>query len=249
MAYFDRNDILAAWNLHLQATHTGQGSRAYARLSRLQSYFKPAYREHRVNGLSDNAIEIYDALRRKHNLDMGGRDDVFGLEGISIANASESTWIDSLYLMWAEETKVYVWAKSFDDAFEVLVEWLDDNAPGLLVSHEEFTELLAGAIQELHPQFARYAPQAISMGGQTWLPLDHKATVDAFHAEHALGGVIDEEAEAVLQLAEADLTSIGHTTLNNGGHIASYEWGGDDVTGGEEYESVLIASRLESANS
>jgi hypothetical protein len=45
--------------------------------------------------------------------------------------------------MWAGaygDTTGYVWAASEDDAFEVWVEWLDEHAPGLLVS--EFSDLL-----------------------------------------------------------------------------------------------------------
>jgi hypothetical protein len=44
----------------------------------------------------------------------------------------------------------------------------------------------------------------------------------------------DPEFERVVENAEADLTAIGHTTLNSGTHIASHEWGGDDISGDEE---------------
>lgn len=48
-------------------------------------------------------------------------------------------------------TKVRVWASAdcFEDAFEAAVEWLDDNAPGHLVSNDEFTELCEEAAEEL----------------------------------------------------------------------------------------------------
>ena len=38
-----------------------------------------------------------------------------------------------------------------------------------------------------------------------------------------------------------DWTVIGHTSLKHGVHIASYEWGGDDVTEEVEYDTVIIA--------
>ncbi len=46
-------------------------------------------------------------------------------------------------------TKVRVWARHIEDAFEIAVEWLDDHAPGHLVSHEEFAELCKEAAEEL----------------------------------------------------------------------------------------------------
>lgn len=52
-------------------------------------------------------------------------------------------------------TKVRVWADRdcFEDAFEIAVEWLDDNAPGHLVSHEEFAQLCREAAEELGVEF------------------------------------------------------------------------------------------------
>jgi hypothetical protein len=54
---------------------------------------------------------------------------------VPIVNPGDADWTRHLYLMWAGaygDIKCYVWANSFDDAFEHLVEWLDDNAPGCL---------------------------------------------------------------------------------------------------------------------
>lgn len=58
-----------------------------------------------------------------------------------VANPSDATWCRNRFLMWAGaygDIKVAVYANSRDDAFEHLVEWLDDNAPGVL--HEALTE-------------------------------------------------------------------------------------------------------------
>lgn len=62
MAHFDRFDICAAWNLFLQETHGGMHSREYARWCKLRRYFTPAPSEEFVDGLSENAREIYEAL-------------------------------------------------------------------------------------------------------------------------------------------------------------------------------------------
>ncbi len=102
---------------------------------------------------------------------------------------------------------VYVWADHFDQAFEYLVEWLDDNAPGCLVSHAR----------------ARQAAVEYAM--------ESDRDVSSFEAEDY------EQVEAA-----NEWTVIGHTSLKTGGHIASHEWGGDDVeNGSDEYETVLLA--------
>ncbi len=61
-----------------------------------------------------------------------------GAAVVKIANPGDYD-TDSLFKMWwshgsYESHSVYVWADSFDDAFEVLVEYLDDNAPGALTN-------------------------------------------------------------------------------------------------------------------
>lgn len=122
-----------------------------------------------------------------------------------IANSSDHDWCRNLYLMWAGYgTKCYVWANSFDDAFETFAEWLDDNAPGCLTSFSE--DDYKAAAKEL---------------GLTW-PAEPGS----------------EEECKVAEATEVDHTVIGHTTLNHGTHIASYEWGGDDVTDEAEFSEV-----------
>lgn len=56
-----------------------------------------------------------------------------------IANAAEVEFQDQLFRMWYGPFggTVYIWADSFESAFEELVEWLDENAPGFLVKIEE----------------------------------------------------------------------------------------------------------------
>jgi len=148
--------------------------------------------------------------------------------------------------MWAAygNNMGYVWAGSEESAFEIWVEWLDDNEPGCLTSHEEFVQLLAWAIEELAPEYVRREVEATSQAGQTWHAMDYQATVDAFHAEHAICGCINSRlAERVLEHAEADLTSIGHTSLKHGSHIASYERGLDSIDPGtQEYREAFSES-------
>ena len=69
-------------------------------------------------------------------------------ENIPVINHSDHDWTRNLYLMWAGaygDTKCYVWANSFDDAFEHLVEYLDDHAPGCLTKID-----YDAAAEELH---------------------------------------------------------------------------------------------------
>jgi hypothetical protein len=216
MAHFDRFDILDAHKLYNRFHHNGPGSKEYARMCRIMKHIGlDRHRLSKLEDLSENALEIYLNLcdASEYTIDH------------PIANASDHIWTKSLFLMWAGDfstTKVYVWADSFDVAFEVLTEWLDDNAPGRLVSYAEET-----------------------------------ATLDEYRREH---GISDEKwldmqqagdpAYEVYQAIEEEngWTLIGHTTLDRGGHIPSYEWGGDDVSG-EEFERVKLASMKEGLES
>lgn len=54
---------------------------------------------------------------------------------IAIVNPSDHDWKQALFLMSAGaygNTKAFVWANGPDSAMEEFVEWIDDNAPGLL---------------------------------------------------------------------------------------------------------------------
>jgi len=209
MAHFDRFDICAAWNLYLQHHWAGQTDPMYARHCKLRAKstqlvggmgFKPSRSEEFVSGLSENALEIYTALCARAGT----------LERVEHPIANTQGCNDSLYLMWAGDhhpTYVYVWADSFESAFEEFVEWLDDNAPGLLVSHE-----------------------------------DAKRAFEEYCAENDVSedDLEDDDGEIYTAMEEAnEWTSIGHTSLKTGGHIASHEWGGSEVTDSDE---VLMAS-------
>jgi len=57
-----------------------------------------------------------------------------------IINSGDHDWTQNLFLMWAGaygDTRGYVWANSFEDAFEHWVEYLDERAPGLLTNLDE----------------------------------------------------------------------------------------------------------------
>lgn len=59
----------------------------------------------------------------------------------------------------------------------------------------------------------------------------------------------DSDFTRVAESAEADLTLIGHTTLQHGSYVASYEWGGDDVASGtDEWRTVAERSLDEIAD-
>jgi hypothetical protein len=109
-------------------------------------------------------------------------------------------------------TKLYVWTYSHDGietAFEHAVEWLDDNAPGHLVSFE--------------PEDYKRAAAELGLEWQENWP-DYS----------------DEDFCKVAEKTEVDHTPIGHITLNNGTHVASWEWTCDEVEG---FEKRAIADR------
>lgn len=124
-----------------------------------------------------------------------------GAREYPIANSGEhdATFRTQLFLMWIGDgaytaKNVYIWADSFEDAFEELVEWADEVCPGYLAKSEE---LLADMTPE-------------------------------------------ERAEAEETGEIPDYTCIGHTTLNHGDFVASWCWGGNEVT----YEPTVQAVRL-----
>lgn len=194
-AHFDRFDICAAWNLYLQHHWKGPSDPLYRRHENLRKSFTPSRAEETLDGLSENALEIYTALCAKAGT----------LTRVEHPIANMPFDGSTLFCMWAGDgdssVQVYVWADHFEDAFEVLVEWLDDNAPGCLVSHEEAKQALEDHCQEHHGM----SPE------------------DAIE----LYGEISDVYEAVERAN--DWTVIGHTSLNNGGHIRSDEWGGDEI--------------------
>lgn len=143
MAYFDRHDILAAWNLYLQHSWTGQGCPNYKRHTRLNMLgWLPSPAEQRIQGLSENALDIY--------LDLLG-DETPKAEH-PIANPSDASDDKSLFEFQFGaygDDHVYVWADDIEDALEEAFEWLDENAPGHLVPHLRMQELYREAADEL----------------------------------------------------------------------------------------------------
>jgi hypothetical protein len=57
---FDRMSIVTAWYLALSHCHSGQGSRSYARLCKIESYFRPSMWLS-FESLSEDEVEIYNA--------------------------------------------------------------------------------------------------------------------------------------------------------------------------------------------
>lgn len=86
-------------------------------------------------------------------------------------------------------THVAVIGGSVESGLESCLDWLDDNAPGLL--HTITADDYAEAATDL---------------GLEW-PSDD-----------------DDTIQAVTEQAEMDMYMVGHTTLNNGNCIPSYEW-------------------------
>lgn len=109
------------------------------------------------------------------------------------------------------DIRVYVWADHDEDAFEIAVEWADDNAPGVFVSLGE------GDLREA-------ADDLGIRWDSSWPDWD------------------DPKFNKVVEHAEADLTSIGHTTLNSGAYIPSWEWHFVEVTDRQEIKRVAVDS-------
>jgi hypothetical protein len=114
--------------------------------------------------------------------------------------------------MWAgtyRDTRGYVWARSFDDAFEKWVEYLDTLPNAKLFFVKLDVNDLKRAAEDEGIQWRAH-----------WPDFD------------------DEKFQRVVEAAEADLTSIGHTQLDHGSYIASDEWGGDEINDPEEWARV-----------
>lgn len=64
MTYFNKFDIIEAYYLAYTHCHGGQWSKEYARLCKMQTYFKPTMGLS-FNSLSENGREIYIKLTDK----------------------------------------------------------------------------------------------------------------------------------------------------------------------------------------
>ena len=62
--YFNRFDIVTAYYLFFAHYHEGQGSRKYARCSKILTYFKPALGVQN-NMMNENTQAIYDNLVKR----------------------------------------------------------------------------------------------------------------------------------------------------------------------------------------
>lgn len=60
--YFDRFDICQAYYVFFVSHHEGQGSKKYARLSRLTEYFSPGIGFRDYADLTENGQAIYKQL-------------------------------------------------------------------------------------------------------------------------------------------------------------------------------------------
>lgn len=73
---------------------------------------------------------------------------------ITPINASDRDWTRHRYILWFGaygDTRLMVWANSLDDALDECIDWIADNAPGLLADEqveEAYKEALAEALAE-----------------------------------------------------------------------------------------------------
>jgi len=122
---------------------------SWASQEQAQDYFN----EHGFEKALDHLFSLRGEKERRLRKNSQGDDD-----SIPIANPGEAELYDAqyahmhrrpttLYRMWLGAygtERVYVWADSFESAFETLVEWADDNAPGVLTTIDE-SDLRAAA--------------------------------------------------------------------------------------------------------
>lgn len=64
---FDRYDIIEAWYWICVNWHGGQGSKLYARLSKISSYYKPGATQREP--MTENGKDIYRAIEERMERD------------------------------------------------------------------------------------------------------------------------------------------------------------------------------------
>ena len=70
---------------------------------------------------------------------------------INVVNPNDKNWCRHSYLLWFGQcgaTFLLVYSNDLDSALEDAADWLAENAPGHLVSHEEHTELCKEACDD-----------------------------------------------------------------------------------------------------
>ena len=149
---------------------------------------------------------------------------------LRIANPGDHDWTRGLFKMWADQhspVHVYVWSKSFDSAFEHMVDYFDEQG-------------MCGMFTYVDDDDLRAAAKDLGIG---W-------------SEDGWDDLSERDQDRVLTAAEADMTMIGHTTLRGCEHehkgmpgIISDDWGGGEVDPkSAEYKRVKEASEKLSEN-
>jgi hypothetical protein len=68
-----------------------------------------------------------------------------------VVNPGDKDWTSGRFLLWFGaygDTKLLVWANSLEDALDAAVDWLETNAPGMLLGGVELEELHAAAVAD-----------------------------------------------------------------------------------------------------
>lgn len=155
-----------------------------------------------------------------------------GHDECDVVNPNDAHWYTRLYCLWfgaVGTTKVYVWARSFEDALEEAAGYLADQGWRGYFTEPDYRDAARDEYAERE--------------GVGWEAGDHPtsryARVRAAYPDESdpfapYRDDIDEEewGEAVRGRAEADLT------YTESGYIASWEWGGVECHDADEYEHV-----------
>ena len=99
---------------------------------------------------------------------------------LNIANPGDRSWTNNTYVLcfgaygW---THVLAYANSLDDALDECIDWLEDNEPGLIIAHEEISELINEQLAEVGRTIEEF--NEAGTGGDAWASdVYYNATAD-----------------------------------------------------------------------
>jgi len=89
------------------------------------------------------------------NITVGETNYSTGQRAVTLVNPIARAFVDNKrYVLWFGaygETRLMVWARSLESALDECVDWIADNAPGLLADdgvHEQYKRLVAEGVDE-----------------------------------------------------------------------------------------------------
>lgn len=107
---------------------------------------------------------------------------------IVVVNPVERSWTRNRYVLWfgaCGPTRLMVWANGLEDALEEAAEWLAENAPGLIMTHdsEELRSLVREACEERGISYDDMPWRGDDDAQEAWNDACDAATVDHTYTE------------------------------------------------------------------